>query len=183
LDVLLTALLIVLIALDSTSTLTYGTLRVYQHNIGNATSKNKEITVTRRKHISWKTRCAAALLSTFQCRNMYDDAKQMTEDQFLSLFHWDHNILHSTEHEDRDRFWNLTPMLILAHREKTKTDAKIVAKSRRIRAKAHSPEWLKQHGFTNGLWRLEERKRTLRSRGFDKTLRKKLDGTVVKRER
>jgi len=181
LDVLLTALLIVLIALDSTSTLTYGTLRVYQHNIGNATSKNKEITVTRRKHISWKTRCAAALLSTFQCRNMYDDAKQMTEDQFLSLFHWDHNILHSTEHEDRDQFWNLTPMLIRAHREKTKSDAAIVAKSRRIRKKLLADGLMPPgiHAATEHLFT----KRTLRSRGFDKTLRKKLDGTVVKRER
>ena len=135
--------------------------------------------MTRRKHISWKTRCAAALLSTFQCRNMYDDAKQMTEDQFLSLFHWDHNILHSTEHEDRDRFWNLTPMLILAHREKTKSDVKVVAKGRRIRAKMRNDGLLMNVPLEVG----EPTPRRLRSRGFDKTLRKKLDGTVVKRER
>jgi hypothetical protein len=64
---------------------------------------------------------------------MYDDAKKMTEDQFLSLFEWDHNMLVSSGHEDIDMFWNLTPLFRKAHREKTKADAKIIAKSRRIR--------------------------------------------------
>jgi hypothetical protein len=131
----------------------------------------------KRKHISWKTRCAAALLSTFQCRNMYDDAKQMTEDQFLSLFHWDHNILYETGHEDRDQFWNLTPMLIKKHREKTKQDARVIAKSRRIRAKFPPLAQIKHEGKPYDPWKPAR----IRSRGFDKTLRKKMDGTVVKR--
>jgi hypothetical protein len=163
--------------------------------------------VGQRKHISWKTKCAAALL---QLRGVpYDDAKQMTEDQFLSLFHWDHNILHSSEHEDRDRFWNLTPMLIAAHREKTKTDAKIIAKGKRIRRKG--PQFLQvsaetrreigndkvlaevaRAAYQQGLqqskiesWQtgrgLAFFKPAIRSRGFDKRYRKKMDGTVVKR--
>ena len=154
----------------------------------------------KRKHISWKTKCAAALLHGMR-DVAYEDAKQMTEDQFLSLVQFDHNILHETEHENRDKFWNLTPMWILAHREKTKQDAKIIAKSRRIRAK-HSPD---AAGAGNHVARLRlaplrtdpdeaggvnfraprirpsSGSHKLKSRGFDKTLRKKMDGTVVKR--
>lgn len=106
------------------------------------------MTEVKRKHISWKTKCASALLCMIADRqgmgSWYGDAKNMTEDQFLSLFHFDHNILHETGHDDRDQFWNLTPMLIQAHREKTKTDAKVIAKSKRIRREGHglilSPE-------------------------------------------
>lgn len=134
-----------------------------------------------RKHISWKTKCAAVLIAP--CRNcgyalfLYDDAKKLTEDQLLSLLHWDHNILHESNHEDRDKYWNLTPMLIKDHREKTKTDAAIVAKSRRIRNK-----WpFYEVSATTGWKPQAQAKRKLRSRGFDKTKRRKMDGTVVKR--
>lgn len=54
------------------------------------------------------------------------------------------------------------------HRDKTKADAKVIAKSRRIRRK------------NEGTWRKPKVK--LRSRGFDKRFKKKLDGTVVPRE-
>src|SRR5262249_53629299 len=119
----------------------------------------------RRKHISWKTKCAAALLCVrYDPPIPYDDVKKMTEDQFLSLFHWDHNILHTNNAVDE--FWNLTPMLISAHRENTNQDAKNIAKSKRIRF----------HG-------MKDKKRKIRSRGFDKTLRRKMDGTVTRREK
>lgn len=145
--------------------------------------------MSRRKHISWKTKCAAALLELR--RVPYGDAKQMTEDQFLSLFHFDHNMLHSSEHEDRDRFWNLTPTFIMAHREKTKIDAKIIAKARRISRKtfitilprSRDDDWIGNvldNGFGRQLSK-RQRKAIIRSRGFDKTRRKKMDGTVVKR--
>lgn len=128
--------------------------------------------MSKRKHISWKTKCAAALLEAWE-DFPYDEAKRLTEDQFLSLFHFDHNILHETEHEDRDQFWNLRPMFIKAHREKTKQDAKVIAKSKRIRAWNEKSYRLTPLGL--------KMKRKLKSRGFDKTLRKKMDGTVVKR--
>jgi hypothetical protein len=97
----------------------------------------------------------------------------------ISLYHVDHGILHETENENVDQWWNLTPRLISEHRIKTKADAKIIAKSRRIRAK-HMPSDL---AAWNKVFREGERakSRTIQSRGFDKTLRKKLDGTVVKR--
>jgi hypothetical protein len=115
--------------------------------------------MSNRKHISWKTRCASAVLDAQLVRERfglypqrwYDDAKKMTEDQFLSLFQWDHNILHATEDESRDKFWNLTPLLIQEHRTKTKTDAKVVAKGRRIRAKLRDAA-----GAGNGLARLRK---------------------------
>jgi hypothetical protein len=146
----------------------------------------------KRKHISWKTKCAAALLDAQIARGLdtswYVDAKQMTEDQFLSLFQWDHNIFHSgtrsvASHEsgliftplDPDVFWNLTPMLIKAHREKTKVDVKIIAKGKRIRKDWHKLVEL------SGMTREPPLLRRLRSRGFDKTKRRKWDGTVVKR--
>lgn len=176
----------------------------------------------KRKHISWKTRCAAALIAP--CRNcgyallLYDDAKKMTEDQLLSLLHWDHNILHETGHEDVDKYWNLTPLLIKEHREKTKTDAAIIAKGRRIRfkdtwlqidaelrkevgndkalvevareaywagrcqgAEQANKSWSEEANRPGGALQWRKPRRKLRSRGFDKTKRRKMDGTVVKR--
>jgi len=175
----------------------------------------------RRKHISWKTRCAAALLDGclvrerfgLAPRRWYDDAKKMTEDQFLSLFQFDHNMLHAFGDENRDAFWNFTPRAIREHREKTKRDAKIIAKSKRIRRHGHSlvfnPEAARDlrespvkvmaevfhegvvegREETNKKWIEEANRpggavrwvRKIHSRGFDKTLRKKVDGTVLKR--
>jgi hypothetical protein len=168
----------------------------------------------KRKHISWKTKCAAAVLNAMMERgrelDWYLVAKDMTEDQFLSLFQWDHNIFHSATRGvarpeggleftpiDPDVFWNLTPMLIKAHREKTRADAKIIAKGRRIRAwnepfmnaAARAPKLRTGPGETAAsargaiaeASRPARTRRKLRSRGFDKTKRRKMDGTVVKR--
>lgn len=106
----------------------------------------------------------------------------MTEDQFLSLFHFDHNILHETGHPDRDAFWNLTPMLIQAHRTKTKADAKVIAKGKRIRKRDEvTQQLLAVLGDGTAVQKDYERYHKLRSRGFDRTRRRKMDGTVVKR--
>jgi hypothetical protein len=203
--------------------------------------------VSRRKHISWKTRCASAVLALMNGREpgWYADAKTMTEDQFLSLFHFDHNILHETGHLDADKYWNLMPMLIRAHRKKTKTDAAIIAKGRRLRREGpHTMRisaetrqavgndkvlgevireayqkglfqgrdeankgWLGEANRPGGavtwnvgptigaywmdkggqLYKYEKGKprrvKKIQSRGFDKTRRRKMDGTVTKRER
>lgn len=89
--------------------------------------------MSKRGHISLETYLASALLALGLVP--YDDAKAMGRTNFLSLFNLDHNILHSSEHPDRDEFWNLTPMLIPAHRKKTATiDVKVAAKSKRLRA-------------------------------------------------
>lgn len=167
--------------------------------------------MSKRKHISWKTKCAAAVLEMMavrerfglHSRRWYLDAKKMTEGEFLSLFQWDHNILHETSDPNIDEYWNLTPMLISEHREKTKQDAKLIAKSRRIRARVFNKD---AAGAGNHVARLTEAplridpekvsgenwrrpsirhfsgSHKLKSRGFDKTLHKKVDGTVVKRD-
>lgn len=83
----------------------------------------------KRAHISLKTKLASALLALGHVP--YDDAKALTADQLISLYHWDHGILHGIE--INDEYWNLTPILIQTHREKSKRDTAIVAKSKRIR--------------------------------------------------
>jgi len=195
--------------------------------------------MTARKPISWKTRCAAALLDSMLVHERgspiaprwYDDAKKMTEDQFLSLFEFDHNILHETGHPNRDAYWNLTPMLIRAHRDKTKLDAKLIAHSKRVRAAWKQVEKhqrietekiiakvFDEHfdpplgagnqalvsmadamstGLRKGVGEALDRlgrdeaykdgwnriwgKRKIRSRGFDRTKRRKMSGQVVDR--
>ncbi len=84
-----------------------------------------------RAHISLKTKLASALLMLGHVP--YRDAKCMSADQLISLYNWDHNILHAID--ANDAFWNLTPVIISAHREKSKRDTAIVAKSKRIRRK------------------------------------------------
>src|SRR5262245_31547626 len=99
-----------------------------------------------RKHISWKTKCAAATWELQRLRYSlafikgirmpmyvpYNDALEMTDDQLLSLFEWHHNKYYSFE--GGDHFTNLEPLPIKEHRRRTKEDAKVIAKSKRIRA-------------------------------------------------
>jgi hypothetical protein len=85
----------------------------------------------RRCHITLKTKLASALLALGHVP--YDDAKQMTEDQIISLYHFDHGILHAVE--PVDDYWNLTPRLISEHREKSRKDTSTVAKVKRISAR------------------------------------------------
>ena len=59
-------------------------------------------------------------------------AKMMTADQIIALFHFDHYpIPHSQGGPDEP--WNLDPMLATLHREKTaKVDVPQIAKTKRI---------------------------------------------------
>jgi predicted ATP-binding protein involved in virulence len=141
----------------------------------------------RRKRISDRTKLAATLLARGDIP--YDHAKLMTEDQIISLYQFDHNIRYETEHEDRDKFWNLAPLLIRTHRAKTKLDLREIAKSKRLR-KANE-QFKKTFAMLEAFQREENEKiiarvfnkgvRKLRSRGFDKTRRRKMSGEVVKR--
>jgi hypothetical protein len=94
-----------------------------------------------RKHISWEKKCAVLTRQLLDIP--YDHSKAMTVSQINSLVQFDHNILHETGHKDRDEHWNFTARRIREHREKTKQDAKIIAKSRRNRRKrtAHERRW------------------------------------------
>lgn len=173
-----------------------------------------------RKHISLKTKLAAALL---QLREYGSDgqwlpiidhthAKQMTANQIISLFHWDHYPVPHAE-GGPDEPWNLHAELIGAHREKTrKVDVPRIAKNKRIRKKE------REHRFyvkTRWMTRAEiEREypdtplpldddqlqalpppreiyagvgrrmlRTLKSGGFDKTKSRGFDGKVKPRRK
>lgn len=48
----------------------------------------------------------------------------------IALFQFDHIVLHAMEGEDR--WWNLDPLEIAPHREKSRHDTSIVAKAKRI---------------------------------------------------
>lgn len=89
--------------------------------------------MAKRKHISLKTKLASALLELGHIP--YADAKEMGEANFLSLWTFDHGILHGVE--VNNSFWNLTPRLIVPHREKSRKDAGVVAKVKRLE-KAHA---------------------------------------------
>ena len=131
--------------------------------------------MAKREHIGLKTKLASALLTLGHVD--YAHAKGMTADQIISLYAWDHGILHAIE--PNDSFWNLTPRLIAEHREKSKRDTAIVAKSKRLvrkeaahRARLSAPwameavKWErpkrripsrpfpnKKHGFANKAWK------------------------------
>lgn len=82
-----------------------------------------------RKHISLKTKLAAALREMAHIPRA--DAELMTEDQVLSLFQWHHTVYHTDSADDAH--YNLEPMLIRAHRERTaKIDVPQIAKTKRI---------------------------------------------------
>jgi 5-methylcytosine-specific restriction endonuclease McrA len=66
---------------------------------------------------------------------------------------------------------NLQALHPACHREKTKRDMKAIAKMRRLQAKAKKPPDATQ-----------QLKRQIRSRGFDKTVKKLFSGRVVRRE-
>lgn len=82
----------------------------------------------RRKHISTATKLAAALLALGHVK--YEDAKRMTQDEIISMYQFDHGILHAID--PINDFWNLTPMLVKDHREKSRRDTSIVAKVKRL---------------------------------------------------
>lgn len=72
-----------------------------------------------------------------------EEVQAMTAEQFVSLWQMDHGNLSAFGSEefgadeiDRDAYWNYTPRLILAHREKSKRDTRKVAKARRLRKAA-----------------------------------------------
>lgn len=83
-----------------------------------------------RKHISYKTKLAAALRELAQIPVAH--AELMTADQIISLFVFDHGVYHV--HDGSDEHYNLTPLLIQPNREKTGKDITQIRKTDRISA-------------------------------------------------
>lgn len=84
-----------------------------------------------RKHIPYPQLLAAALRELLGIP--YEHAKLMSAEQVISLGHRDHGILHAIE--PIDEHWNITWRPIMEHREKSRNDTAVVAKSNRIRRK------------------------------------------------
>lgn len=115
--------------------------------------------MTKRRRITLKDKLASALRELL--RIPYDDAKQMTADQVISLVHFDHGILHAVD--PVDDHWNLTPRLIAPHREKSRKDTGIVAKVRRL---TKDQEEFQRRVLQRECGQKREPKRTIQSRGF-----------------
>jgi hypothetical protein len=130
--------------------------------------------MAKRDHISFKTKLVAALCSLLHVDEEgrlvpiipYEDAKNMHEDQILSLFHFDHFPV-AKAFDGPDVHWNLRPILIKPHREKTKKDVKEIAKGRRITA--HNEEF-RRKVLAKAFGELEQTsskpKKKIKSRGF-----------------
>lgn len=97
----------------------------------------------KRKSLSLKTKLAATLL---QMRRpdatgklvpviSFDEAKTMTADKILARFHFDHDPI-PYAHGGPDEPWNLTPLPVADHRDKTANrDVPQIAKTKRITRK------------------------------------------------
>jgi hypothetical protein len=124
--------------------------------------------VSGRGYIKLTDKLAAALRELFQIP--YEHAKLMSAEQVLSLVQWNHIHYHADmkDDPDRDAHWNLEPMLIQTHRERTaKIDIPQIAKTKRI-SKQH--EEFKRLMLTPRDERLE-RKSRWPSRKFPKRVK------------
>jgi hypothetical protein len=80
-----------------------------------------------------ETKLAATLLALRDIP--YEHAKQLSAKQIISRYQFDHYPMRKSD-GGPDEPWNLRPLLIAAHREKTaKIDAPARAKDRRIESK------------------------------------------------
>ncbi len=93
-----------------------------------------------RKSISLRTKLASALLTIVRPNDKgelervvpHEQAKLMSDDQIISLFHFDHYpVPHA--HDGPDEAWNLEPRPIVEHRTITaKVDVPRIAKAKRL---------------------------------------------------
>lgn len=74
----------------------------------------------------------AATLACLLPQEIRDDlrGRKVPASEVLSLFHFDHIVLHALG--GSDLWWNLDPKMVEIHREKSKRDTSIVAKTKRI---------------------------------------------------
>lgn len=118
-----------------------------------------------RKEPTLKAKLAATLRELFKIP--YEHAKQMTDEQVISLVQFNHIHLHAQhKHEPWvDAHWNLEPLLIADHRERTrKTDVPQFYKTDRI---SREHEAFRQRLLIPRDER-PPKKRTIQSRGFPK---------------
>lgn len=85
----------------------------------------------KRKYIPLPEKLAAALACLLP-QEARDDlrSRKVPASEVLSLFNFDHIVLFSIG--GSDDWWNISPILVAPHREKSKRDIAIVAKAKRI---------------------------------------------------
>lgn len=104
------------------------TIRTIGDILRNAEARAASPAQQKRKKPSLETQLAATLLALGDVP--YEDAKKMTAKQIISLYQFDHGILHGID--PINEFWNYTPRLIAPHRRKSAIDTGKVAKTKRI---------------------------------------------------
>lgn len=137
----------------------------------------------KRKHIPLKTKLAAALACLLPPGRRDELRRYRAKaDDVLSLFEWDHIVLHAPPFNGSDAWWNMDPKHVAEHRKKSRRDTSIVAKVKRLRqapavaAGRPKPKTGSRHWGDNG-----------RATGVPKRswgipgMRKKLNGEVVRR--
>jgi hypothetical protein len=83
----------------------------------------------KRRHIPLATKLAAALLALGHIP--YEEAKKLSAKEIIARYQFDHwPILHAIDPVDEP--WNLRPLLIAEHWEKTRKDVGVVAKVKRL---------------------------------------------------
>jgi hypothetical protein len=96
----------------------------------------------------------------------FNDRKQMHADQVISLFQFDHDPVPYT-HDGPPLHWNCVPRYIGEHREKTKSDVKMIYKVRRVAA---AEEDFRRAILAKGEEATEEKhpraRQRIKSRGF-----------------
>ncbi len=145
--------------------------------------------MSNRSHIPFKTKLASALRTMLVEEDGklvpfidYETAKQMTEDQVLSLFHFDHDPTPKA-FGGTDEHHNLVPRPILEHRVKTaKVDKPRIAKAARLFADQEKFRRRILEKAGHGQQEGEPRNNIYRSRPIDGSKRsrykKKINGTV-----
>ncbi len=107
-----------------------------------------------------------------------------TAEEIAGCVQWDHGVLHA--HGGGIEPQNLWPMLTADHREKSRPDTSKAAKAKRISAdqEAFRARMLeKLRGEVGEIEAGKRRKAKIANGGFSKTLRKRMDGTVERREK
>lgn len=94
----------------------------------------------RRAHISLKTKLAAALCQMLRANEhgefvpviSHDQSRQMTADEIIAVFHFDHYPIPHAE-DGPDEPWNLTPRPKAEHMKRTaEVDVPRIAKNKRV---------------------------------------------------
>jgi hypothetical protein len=135
--------------------------------MGHSSAKN--MGMAKRQRINLTTKLAAALLALRDENGTplidYERSKKMAAAEIVAFFQFDHYpISHAIK--PIDEAWNLRPMLLRPHREKSRKDAGVIAKVKRLKAAAdlHAARRIASPIVANELAKLEKKHKWPRQR-------------------